>query len=49
VNTRRHVLVVLGAAAVAPRAVLAQSKQAPVLIGWTTGIPTSHDGSQRGG
>jgi putative ABC transport system substrate-binding protein len=34
VNNRRYVLVLLGAAAVAPGAVLAQSKQAPVLIGW---------------
>jgi len=31
---RRDLLALLGAAAVAPRAVLAQSKQAPVLIGW---------------
>ena len=34
VNNRRNLLIVLGAAALAPRAVLAQAKQAPVLIGW---------------
>ena len=33
-NNRRSVLVALGAAALSPRIVLAQSKQAPVLIGW---------------
>src|SRR5262249_44440914 len=33
-NRRRDLLVLLGAAAVAPRTVLAQSKQARVLIGW---------------
>ena len=33
-NKRRSVLIALGATALAPRAVLAQSKQAPVLIGW---------------
>ena len=31
---RRDLLVLLGAAALAPRVVLAQSKQAPILIGW---------------
>ena len=36
-NNRRNLLVVLGATAVAPLAVLAQSKQAPVLIGWLNG------------
>jgi putative ABC transport system substrate-binding protein len=34
VTSRRQLLVVLGAAVFAPRAVLAQSKQAPVVIGW---------------
>jgi putative ABC transport system substrate-binding protein len=34
VNNRRSVLIVLGATALAPRAVFAQAKQAPVLIGW---------------
>jgi putative ABC transport system substrate-binding protein len=34
VINRRNLLVALGAAAVAPRAVLAQSKKAPVVIGW---------------
>jgi ABC-type uncharacterized transport system substrate-binding protein len=34
VNRRRDLLFLLGAAAVAPRRVLAQSKQASVLIGW---------------
>ena len=33
-NNRRSLLIVLGATALAPRAVLAQAKQAPVLIGW---------------
>ena len=33
-STRRSLLIVLGAAALAPRAVLAQAKQAPVLIAW---------------
>lgn len=33
-NTRRDLLIALGVAAIAPRAVLAQSKQRPVLIGW---------------
>ena len=33
-NDRRSVLIVLGGAALAPRAVLAQAKPAPVLIGW---------------
>jgi putative ABC transport system substrate-binding protein len=34
VNNRRSLLIVLGATALAPRAVLAQAKQGPVLIGW---------------
>ena len=33
-NNRRNALIVLGAAALAPRAVFAQAKQAPFLIGW---------------
>ena len=33
-NNRRKLLVVLGAATFTPQAVLAQAKQAPVLIGW---------------
>ncbi len=33
-NNRRSLLIVLGATALAPRAVFAQAKQAPVLIGW---------------
>ena len=33
-KTRRDVLILLGAAAFTPQAVLAQSKQAPVVIGW---------------
>ena len=33
-NNRRNLLIVLGATALAPRAVFAQAKQAPVLIGW---------------
>ena len=33
-SNRRSLLIVLGAAALAPRAVFAQAKQAPVLIGW---------------
>ena len=33
-NDRRSLLIVLGATTLAPRAVLAQSKQGPVLIGW---------------
>jgi putative ABC transport system substrate-binding protein len=33
-NNRRRLLILLGAAAFAPRTVLAQAKQAPVLIGW---------------
>ena len=36
-NNRRSLLIVLGAAAFAPRAVFAQAKQAPVLIGWLHG------------
>jgi len=34
VNRRRRLLVVLGAAALAPRTVLAQPKPAPMVIGW---------------
>ena len=33
-NNRRTLLIVLGATALAPRAVFAQAKQAPVVIGW---------------
>ena len=33
-NDRRSLLIVIGAMALAPRAVFAQAKQAPVLIGW---------------
>jgi putative ABC transport system substrate-binding protein len=34
VSNRRSVLIVLGATALVPRAAFAQSKQAPILIGW---------------
>ncbi len=42
-NDRRDLLIVLGAFAFASRAVLAQSKQAPVMIGWlSSGSRESH-------
>ena len=42
-TSRRHLLIALGAAALSPRMALAQSKQAPVLVGWL------HFGSRESG
>jgi hypothetical protein len=38
-NNRRNLLIVLGTAPLMPRAVLAQSRKQPVVIGWLGAFP----------